>query len=311
MDNTNKDVHRGDIVKADNENTKLQIGQTDINNLSPITHAEELTQYFKLIAANKKGGITNVNEGFALLQRTKELGIPFLAGVEHIHVVNGKTGIDIHLIRALLSKAGTITWTKVKDYVPLYEYTDGNIGYISGIPDHCVIVANRKAAENVSEGKTGIWIASQYKFYDKDKTIPEYLLTDGHVICNTPSEYTTAKAEGKLPVYRVQPEPIDYVIEYKFERTRLINGTEKVQIAYGRFTYIDAQTAGLLEKDTYKLYMKQMISTRAFTLGAREIASDLLHGCYETNELFEITRQPHKMKAVSPEDDIEDAVYID
>jgi hypothetical protein len=44
-------------------------------------------------------------------------------------------------------------------------------------------------------------------------------------------------------------------------------------------------TAGMFEKDTYKKYPKVLIGHRAFTYGARDIASDVIMGCMETTEL--------------------------
>ena len=43
--------------------------------------------------------------------------------------------------------------------------------------------------------------------------------------------------------------------------------------------------AGFFEKDTYKKYPRILISHRAFTLAARDIASDVLMGVMETTEL--------------------------
>ena len=41
----------------------------------------------------------------------------------------------------------------------------------------------------------------------------------------------------------------------------------------------------MFEKDTYKKYPSIMIKIRAFTYGARDIASDVLFGVMETTEL--------------------------
>ena len=45
----------------------------------------------------------------------------------------------------------------------------------------------------------------------------------------------------------------------------------------------------MFEKDTYKKYPRILISHRAFTLGARDIASDVLFGVQETTELKIVT----------------------
>ena len=45
----------------------------------------------------------------------------------------------------------------------------------------------------------------------------------------------------------------------------------------------------MFEKDTYKKYPRILIGHRAFTYGAREIASDVLFGVMETTELKVVT----------------------
>ena len=88
---------------------------------------------------SEKGGIKNINDGLAVLMRAQDLKIYlFSTCLEHIHVINGKTGVDIHIIKALLLKAGC-TWRCVKDYQPLYEYTDSINVYVDGsFPDYVV-----------------------------------------------------------------------------------------------------------------------------------------------------------------------------
>ena len=99
------------------------------------------------IMRSDKGGIKSVNDGLAILMRAQDLNLPFSTCIEHIHVINGKTGIDIHIVKALMSKAGC-TWRCVKDYQPLYEYTDGFNVFIDGsFPDYVVRCNNQKDAE--------------------------------------------------------------------------------------------------------------------------------------------------------------------
>lgn len=63
------------------------------------------------------------------------------------------------------------------------------------------------------------------------------------------------------------------------------NGKEHEITTTSHFSFTDAQTANLFEKDTYKKYPRVLISHRAFTLGARDIAADAIMGCQETTEL--------------------------
>jgi len=69
-----------------------------------------------------------------------------------------------------------------------------------------------------------------------------------------------------------------------------INGKEIT--AYGKFTYSEALAADLFSKDTYKKYARVLIGHRAFTYGARDIASDTIFGVMETTELKITTNNP-------------------
>ena len=71
------------------------------------------------VMRSKKGGFDNINDGLAVLMRAQDLNLPFSSCLEHIHVINGKTGVDIHIVKALLLKAGC-TWRCLKDYQTLY-----------------------------------------------------------------------------------------------------------------------------------------------------------------------------------------------
>jgi hypothetical protein len=56
------------------------------------------------------------------------------------------------------------------------------------------------------------------------------------------------------------------------------------QTAVSHFSLTEAQAADFFTKDTYKKYARVMIGHRAFTLGARDIASDVIQGVMETSE---------------------------
>ena len=101
-------------------------------------------------------------------------------------------------------------------------------------------------------------------------------------IVRNPAEAKSATAAGKVPVVRCAAVPVDYVTEYKFTR---ILPDKRVMFSTGRFTRNEALAAGLFEKDTYGKYARVLIGHRAFTYGARDIASDVLFGVMETTEL--------------------------
>ena len=241
--------------------------------------------FLKKIMTSEKGGIKSVNEGLAILMRAQDLQLPFSTCIEHIHVINGKTGIDIHIIKSLLSRAG-VTWKCTKDYTPQYQYTDGNTIYLeTQLPQYCVKCRTAKEAEaKTTDDVVGVYPVRWYTDL-KGNIYNEFQVSDKCVTAINKAQALKLAGEGKFPVIRVAAQPIDFVTEYEFTRYKMINGKERVTEAISHFSFNEAQTADFFSKDTYKKYARIMVGHRAFTLGARDIASDVLMGCCELSEL--------------------------
>lgn len=235
------------------------------------------------IMRSEKGGIKNVNDGLAILMRAQDLNLPFSTCIEHIHVINGKTGVDIHIIKALLLKAG-VTWECINNYTPLYEYTDGINVYVDGeFPDYVIRCKSKKEAEEKSSKDSDnvyVYPATFYKDF-KGNVYRQYQLDNKYKLAANAQQVAAIAKEGLIPIVRIPNIPVNYVTTYRFRR--ILNNIQMESI--GTFTFKDAQQADMFEKDTYKKYPKIMISHRAFTLGARDIASDVLFGIMETKEL--------------------------
>lgn len=245
---------------------------------------DKATALLTVMMRSEKGGIKSVNDGIAILMRAQDLNLPFTTCIEHIHVINGKTGIDVHIIKALLLKAG-VTWEVVDDYTPLYEYTDNINVYIENkLPQHCVKVKSKKEAEAKSKADDddNVYVYPVKYYSDFNGNIyKEYQLNANYALVATKEQAAAIAKTGKCPIYRIASAPVDFKTSYKL--TRVVNG--KVMTVIGHFSYSEALAADLFTKDTYKKYPRIMIGNRAFTYAAREIADDLLMGCMETNEL--------------------------
>jgi len=258
------------------------------------------------VMRSKKGGIESVNDGLAVLMRAQDLNLPFSTCLEHIHVINGKTGIDIHIVKALLSKAGC-TWRCTKDYQPLYEYTDGFNVYIdNSFPEYVVRCRNSKeAADKLAADKDGdavyVYPVKWYQDFNSNLYKDYQLNTKQFAIVVNKMQVTEVVKAGKVPVYRIPNKPVDYVTEY--EITRKVDGKEVTSV--GRFTYTDAVQAEMFEKDTYKKYPRILIGHRAFTLAARDIASDVIMGAMETTELKIVAGRELSDKDLASVEDVE------
>ena len=241
--------------------------------------------FIKKIMVSNKSGITSVADGLAVLMRAQDLQLPFSTCLEHIHVVNGKTGVDVHIIKSLLSRAGVV-WKCTKDYAPQYQYTDGNTIYLeTQLPQYCVKCRTAKEALDATKDDI-IGVYPVQWFADlKGNIYNEFQISDKCVKALNKAHAIKIANEGNFPVIRIPAQPIDYVTEYEFTRYQIINGKERERKCTSHFSYTEAQSAGFFEKDTYVKYARIMIGHRAFTLGARDIANDVIMGCMETTEL--------------------------
>ena len=248
--------------------------------------------FLKKFMSSEKGGIKSVADGLSILARAQDLQLPFTTCIEHIHVINGKTGIDVHIIKSLLSRAGVV-WKCTKDYTPQYQYTDGNTIYLeTQLPDYCVKCRTAKEAVDATKDDT-IGVYPVQWFTDlKGNIYNEFQVSEKCVKAINKAHALKLASEGKFPVIRIPAQPIDYVTEYEFKRYRMINGKEREITAISHYSFSEAQNAELFSKDTYKKYARIMIGHRAFVLGARDIANDVLMGCMETTELKVVENAP-------------------
>ena len=260
--------------------------------------------FLKRLMSTPKGGISNVNEGIAIMMRAKDLQLPFSSCIEHIHVINGNTGIDIHVIRTLLLRAG-IVWEHTKDNIPLYEYTDGsNIYKEEMLPAYAVICRNQEEAEKkTNDNQVGVY-PLRYYIDLKGQVFNQFQINDKFSIALHQPQAIKLAQEGKYPVIRIPQQPYDIISEYKFERWQKVNGREIHRSCVGKYSKNDAILAKLIDKDNWQKQFSNMLNIRAFTLGAREIGDDVLLGCYEINELKEFTNTPFEKK------DFEDPISI-
>lgn len=277
---SNVETGKSLVVKHDEASTGLRV-----LNLLDERQLAQAEVFLKKVIASDKGGIKSVNEGLAVLMRAQDLQLPFSTCIEHIHVINGKTGVDVHIIKSLLLRAGVI-WECTKDYTPQYQYTDGNTIYLeTQLPEYCVKCRTAKDAESkTTDDVVGVYPVKWFTDL-KGNIYNEFQVSDKCVVAINKQHAAKLASEGKFPIIRIAAQPIDFVTEYKFTRYKMINGKEREITCRSHFSFSEAQTAELFKKETYIKYARILIGHRAFTLGARDIGSDLLMGVMESGEL--------------------------
>jgi hypothetical protein len=188
-----------------------------------------------------------------------QYGLPYITSINNIHPINGKPAMSAHLHRAMLLRHG-ITFSKVKDYEPIYTFYKAD-----------------------AEGKA---IKTKKKYKDENGNIGV-------------KEVGIAIAMGRLEDAPKEPhikKETNRITEYRFTR-RIKNAEGKWETleTTSSFSMADAQTAGLLSKDVWNNYPARMCDSRAYTIGSKEIAADILLGMPTIGELAEVYDIPYEV----------------
>ena len=255
------------------ENSKTALALTDDN----VPMSPEMLQFKQFSALAREivtgGGLDATDaQAAVLMQRCKDLGIPWSTAVTNASIIKGKAGFDISVIRGLIVRSGTITWEWIKRHKPTYSYYGIDVD------------ANGNKAP--------------IEFQNEDELPPNYKII---------SKMDLAKYFPDKYCVIIKPTVIDGVpynlpndIEshIRFTRIRNIGGRIVTMVEDGYFSWRDAQNAGLhlgkdgnIAKDSpWNKYTKIMLDHRAFQNGAKAIAPDILKGMLERSELFEIEK---------------------
>lgn len=258
----------------------------DITTKEGLDIAEGILKHY---ITSPKGGITTIGEGLILLNRARELRLPLSMCFEHIHVINGKTGVDVHVCKAMLSRAGVVhKW--INRYTPLYEYTDGINAFAENrLPEWVVKAKSKDAATQIVAKDSSVTAVypvecfadvqgNIYKSYQLNRMKPLPVLVANIAQAMT---HINTKTPG-VPIFRIANQPIDYESRVKFTRI-YPNGIVREE-EYD-FSWGDAMRAGLTDKDVWQKYPQTMLANRAYVIGARDIAPDIVYGMLETTEL--------------------------
>jgi len=255
------------------------------NNSLVVATSNKLDAWKPLITSlvsDKTCGVKSEGDAYLVLLKAHELGIGFTNALAHVHIIKNKVGIDIHIIKAILSnpKSGVQT-TRTFNYEPIYR---------------CILYNSVQCLST-----------------ELPETAIRVLKLSGN------PQIETLVANGKIP-YRYVPDtkdsehstPVDFITQYVFKRTYLnIKDEWETREHIETFKRSDAIRAQLMLDSTGQInkdsawfkYEPLMIDHRCFTFGARAIASDLLMGTSSYDELLEVN-------GFSPSEITEDGTII-
>lgn len=175
-----------------------------------------------------------------------QYGFHFMTSVNQIFPINGKPTMSVHLQRALLI-TNKVIFNKILDAEPIYEFG--------------------KLTEDKSTFDT-----------------VEVPGPNGQKV-RVPKDRIKGTMSIKPPTHGVIKQ-VDTITKYSFTRMiRMEDGSFEKLNVISEYKHSDAHVAGLLDKDNWVKHLPRMLDARAFAIGAREIASDILLGVYSVNEL--------------------------
>jgi len=263
--------------KKSNSQIVLRNAETDVLNLDLNEGFDQSMQILtKLVSSHKLNKVNSPEQALSMYLKTKELGLPFINGLDHIFEIGGKIGVDIHVLRAKVLRAGVIHWKLIDDFAPLYKYIDGT---------------------------------SVVAIETKDSYLPDtYEVIKGNTEEELRADRKRIKSIGKVPVFKQaniiildsqgKYRYLDRKITYLFTRSIKIGGKDKILEEIGTFSLHDAIDGGLhLRKDgsvnvdsPWIKYQRNQLEHRAWAFGVRKIADDIVLGLYEVSELYDYNK---------------------
>lgn len=198
----------------------------------------------------------------------RELGMSPMISVSNIYPINGKGTLSVHMINALLQKAGVVI-ENIRQYEPCMNFVlkgeDGQPVFV----DDSGRTVKRDDKGNIPDGVKCAPIILREGFADET---PRENEVRGTKIINMK---TVIRLTRKLK----QPD-----------------GSFKEMTVDSSYSIMEAQNAGFYpKKDNWKNFPKQMCHARALAFGGRMIAADLMLGMYETSEMADATNVDYRM----------------
>jgi hypothetical protein len=248
--------------------------------LDIVGNRDEAAAFFADLLKGRTDGVTSVAEAMLVYGRCRELRLPFMSTLDHMCVIGKKVCADIHIKTALALRAGSLSWERIKDFEPQYQYTDGESVWISHL--------------------------TPVKFLRHLKEVEEDPLADSLFYVWNEASTADCASKNKRPFWNAlnaHNAVYDYVTEYRMIRKRkLVDGSYQSLEGIGRFGRIASHVARLgYAKDgsgrdslsNWGKYERRMIDVRAWDNAFKEVASDIAMGMPEISEMAEAYDIPY------------------
>lgn len=211
-------------------------------------------------------GLTPLKKGsqvVAAILYGQELGITPMVSVNNIYPIGGKATLGVHLINAILTKAGVVQEV-IRDYEPCVDFV------LKGDDEKAVCI-NKETGAEMPRGADGKAPQGSMPVFLRQGFADE-----------VPKSH---EVKGKRIV--------NYKTVVKFTRMlKQPDNTFRETVVTASFSLGEATQAELLTNPAWVKYPKLMTMNRAISIGSKLIGDDLLLGFPETTEYADV----HKIK---------------
>jgi hypothetical protein len=113
-------IEEQDLYKESNSEA-LAIQRNTVINSPEAIQIEKMKLFAQQVIKSGVSGIKKEADAIVILMRGAELGLSYAVSINNIFAINGKTGMSVHLHKAMLQNAG-IYFDLEEDKVPVYAY---------------------------------------------------------------------------------------------------------------------------------------------------------------------------------------------
>lgn len=233
--------------------TSLQTTSSVLSATSSYTEVKDMAEamvYMQQLAnvfiKSKLSPLKKAEDVILAIVTGNQYGFPPLISISNIYPIQGRPAMSTHMIRALILK-NKILFNKIYENEPMYIYYKAE--EIEG-----KIVAKKVKDAQGKEHSVPFKVAT---IHDQ---INELVIRGNNVV--------------------------DNITKYEFTRLmQMPDGSWREQKVTSEFKWSDAVKAELHVKDNWKNYPARMLDSKAFNIGAKEIADDILMGIYSISDL--------------------------
>ena len=248
-----------DDIQNTNETIENQLTPFFVSNNEPLSGnfaviretaqaLADMTNIANIICKSKLSPLKTPADIVLAIITGNQYGFPFMVSIANIYPINGKPSMGTHLIRGLIIK-NKIIFRKVYNYEPVYEY----------------------AKAKKEDGKI-VLVKVTKPVNGQPKEVPVLI-----------GRFTKQEAPEET---HIRGEIVDYITKYTFTRKiKDVDNSWTMLEVESEYKMSEARNAGLLDKDNWINHPARMLDARAFNIGAKEIAADILLGMYSISEL--------------------------